>query len=243
MAPPIIRGLRIALAGVLVSLTTAAESQALVVTESRTDRWVFEGAGCGSEDVGRTVIPGGATKARAAMPREGEVLRDRRTRERVVKVINTRRGRLDNGTKVVFWRVKGVNDVCNRPFDYPQGWSTRQIRLKAKFRIEVDVRFVDGAGRNVREPSNIYFGASQQINDLRPWNGWDSRTARAVGSRPINDCDPSCGEGQVRRYRVAVTLYDVDRCGNRYQYTKLHQKYLSGPWAGRSETLNFGYQC
>ena len=204
---------------------------------------MFSGAGCGSQDSGRVLIPKKASRPHAKTPQRGEILRDIHTRLRVAKIIGTRKGKLPNGVRAVFWRARGVNDVCANPNRYPNGWQTRNVRLKAEFRDDVQVRLVDGARRSMRKPSTIYFGASQRIVSIHSWSGWDSEVARAAGTRPINACVPYCAAGTITPYPVTVTVSQPRDCGGSYRYLRVSWTYRSGPRSGQTESTGFGYLC
>ena len=106
----------------------------------------------------------------------------------------------------------------------------------------VRVYFTGTDLRKRRRPRIVYIGASQRLYGLR-WRRWDGRAARARGIFPFNTCVPSCVEGGITPYRVAVTLSRPRFCNGRYQYLRLTYKFLTGPRRGRRTRTSFGWVC
>jgi hypothetical protein len=78
------------------------------------------------------------------------------------------------------------------------------------------VLFPDTCRRPRYRPTGIILtcgdGGFRLIN-LR-WTEWTARVANGTGVARVNDCDPSCAEGEFRSYPVSVTLSQPRFCRN-----------------------------
>ncbi|AWB84133.1 hypothetical protein C3E79_06275 [Corynebacterium liangguodongii] len=65
------------------------------------------------------------------------------------------------------------------------------------------------------------------VSDLE-WQGWNSESARATGTAWINECDPDCASGRMRKFPVQVRASEKRSCGyNLEVYTSLEVTYSS----------------
>ncbi len=106
------------------------------------------------------------------------------------------------------------------------------------------VYFIDTAERLTRTPRWIATGASQVIQRLHGWRGWDGPRAVGRGIFPYNDCKPFCASGTITRIPVTVILSDPRPCGRVLAYRRLEYLLARKPeGAQRRGVLDFGFAC
>ncbi|GAA2812281.1 hypothetical protein [Saccharopolyspora taberi] len=66
----------------------------------------------------------------------------------------------------------------------------------------------DCAGQSLVRPSEIVLTCADGNAVVRgiDWDSWGSAQASGLGTAEINDCEPSCADGESRPERVRVTL-------------------------------------
>jgi hypothetical protein len=69
------------------------------------------------------------------------------------------------------------------------------------------------------------------------WTRWNRRSARAVGTAEINDCTPSCIDGQVHDTRGVVLLDRPRACSGRMLFTRLRLVLANRSGASQPEAL------
>lgn len=221
-----------------------SSSEGIIARWYKQERAVFKGAGCGSLDSASIAIQRRARHAHARRPQVGDVFRDRRTAQRVAKVIDTHEGKLDNGQHGFIWRMKGIGDVCTNPGRYPSGWATRRLPLRVDYSTREMVYFYDTRDQKVRTPDFISIGASQTIHSIN-WKSWDGWRAHGAGTFPFNDCRPYCAAGTITPYPVKVVLSRPKWCGGPFRYVKLTWTFKGKPppQVGERGSTNFNWLC
>jgi hypothetical protein len=104
--------------------------------------------------------------------------------------------------------------------------------------------FIDVAERVRRKPRLIVIGASQAIERLHHWRGWDGPRAVATGVFPYNNCRPYCAAGKITMVPVTVTLSNPGPCGNIFTYRRLEYVLARNPVGGpRHFSSSFAFAC
>jgi hypothetical protein len=53
------------------------------------------------------------------------------------------------------------------------------------------------------------------------WRNWGDLTARATATLAVDDCNPNCATGRVRRYAITLAASNIRRCGARRVYANV----------------------
>jgi hypothetical protein len=53
------------------------------------------------------------------------------------------------------------------------------------------------------------------------WRNWGQAKAQATASLVVDNCNPSCGTGRVRRYAITLLASKIRRCGTRRVYASV----------------------
>ena len=53
------------------------------------------------------------------------------------------------------------------------------------------------------------------------WRSWGQAKAQATAELAVDDCNPNCGTGRIRRYAIAVAASKIHRCGARRVYASV----------------------
>jgi hypothetical protein len=66
------------------------------------------------------------------------------------------------------------------------------------------------------------------------WTSWGDDRARGDSRRAFaNDCQPSCAEGTIHRYRVRLLLRRVERCpSGKRAFTRMRVTFVGRKWPG-----------
>ena len=72
------------------------------------------------------------------------------------------------------------------------------------------------------------------------WSRWTTRSARALGSAEINDCDPSCVAGHFHSQLAALVLDRPRRCHGSPRFTRLRLVFAARPARGQPAPVTYG---
>lgn len=65
------------------------------------------------------------------------------------------------------------------------------------------------------------------------WSSWTKKSATAVGTASIDDCNPSCVAGHTSDYLARVVLDKPKLCHGALRYTRLRLTYATPPTRGQ----------
>jgi hypothetical protein len=68
------------------------------------------------------------------------------------------------------------------------------------------------------------------------WSKWGKQEARARGIGHFNDCRPSCAEGTMHNYRVAVRLHRDVKVNGNPRFSRLTWRFVNRP-DGKRRTI------
>lgn len=95
-------------------------------------------------------------------------------------------------------------------------------------------------------PRNITMGCSMgalYLEDL-VWKGWGTPVAIGEGTTMVNDCDPSCAEGEEFEFPVKVTLTGREPCGHGINiYTKMTTSFPEGSDGLQPKSVKEEFPC
>jgi hypothetical protein len=231
----------------LLALAVApANSEALLVSETRVKSKEFSGAGCGSESVLRVFLPSRARDVRLVRPRQGAGLRDVDT-GRVVARLRVQRTRV-RAKRAIRVTAVGSDDACTNPDTYQgfDGWLVGRVQAKVRYVLPRRVffrSFIQGTylPRAFR-PARILFGSRTGITGVR-WSRWNGRVAAGSGTLLYNDCMPNCATARPQRFRVAIKLSRPRECSGRHEYTRFAFRYPGARPAGLPRTYSERHAC
>jgi hypothetical protein len=95
-----------------------------------------------------------------------------------------------------------------------------------------------------QEPSNVVVTCADQgitVEGIQ-WQAWGADTATGNGTAQVNDCQPDCVAGTVKKYDAAqLELTAIKDCGGHPQYTALRLSFegQAPPGFGKSVTESF----
>ena len=99
------------------------------------------------------------------------------------------------------------------------------------------------------EPKSILLACGDAGIELRKmgWDTWNTAKAKGQGKVFIQNCDPSCAEGGVDKYRVKVTLLNIKNytCGGQTlpMYGRAHLRYPGKKPPNKNNLRSFQLAC
>jgi hypothetical protein len=104
------------------------------------------------------------------------------------------------------------------------------------------VAFAGCLGPSVR-PMDVLLacGDGTESFEVTRWTRWTRRSARAVGSAAIDDCDPSCVAGHTHSFLATLTLDRPRACHGRLRFTRLRIVFAQRPVRGQPAPVT--YSC
>src|SRR2546429_248128 len=84
----------------------------------------------------------------------------------------------------------------------------------------------------VLAPIQLACGDGSFYLEHMSWRNWNRAVAHGSGYAEANDCEPTCADGHVHRYRVAVNLDGRHRCPDGrlyYSHLVIHNVSRSRP--------------
>lgn len=92
-------------------------------------------------------------------------------------------------------------------------------------------------GRPLVRPERLEFASDATLEDVR-WTRWSGEEAVGRGAVRLLDCDPSCAQGEPKRYEATVRLARPKACTGGQFYDRAEVR-LERPDDGASEPASF----
>jgi len=95
------------------------------------------------------------------------------------------------------------------------------------------------------EPKSITIACADAgfvLDDLT-WSSWGEDEASGEGTAAVNDCDPSCGEGEVGHFASEVTLSKISDCDGKPTYMAISIEFRNEAPVGYHEPYKTDLTC
>ena len=123
------------------------------------------------------------------------------------------------------------------------------VALPAAARTHHRVR-VPGCGgedRAAYKPKEIILACGDGSSSIVRihWSSWSTHSAKGRGVARVDTCDPSCAQGKVHHYRVALALSKPRTCKrfHKREFAHLKVRFTHRRPSGSSRSLTYPRPC